>query len=224
MKNPPLFSRLRVRSRAWATRSAACRICCSATGCPDATYRRRCPRRVRSTGTFRAVDVNVKSTRYQQFNVNLEKEFAGNVATVGYVGSRRRLRVGGNNQNLDLAPIGPGARAGAPHLRADAAGPDHDQLLHDATTSRRYHALQLIFQRRFRERAVGDHALHAVGGEEQRAAPVGHDRSGDARVHAKSGRTRPTTCHTRGSRRSTTRCRSGRDLTGVTVACSPAGR
>src|ERR1041385_771566 len=40
------------------------------------------------SGAFRAVDLNFKSTRVQQFNVQAEREFAGNVMTFGYVGSR----------------------------------------------------------------------------------------------------------------------------------------
>jgi hypothetical protein len=33
------------------------------------------------SGSFRAVDLNFKSTRVQQFNVQVEREFAGNVVT-----------------------------------------------------------------------------------------------------------------------------------------------
>jgi hypothetical protein len=40
------------------------------------------------TGNVIGTDVNFKSDRAQQFNLMLEKEFAGNVVTVGYVGSR----------------------------------------------------------------------------------------------------------------------------------------
>ena len=134
------------------------------------------------SGTFRAVDVNLKSTRYHQFNVNLEKEFAGNVVTIGYVGSRGDFVSAGNNQNLDLAPIGPGGVQARRYLCVGNAEPQHDQLLHDA--------MAVVVQRVAAHsaappprRAVGDHALHSVGRAEQRADAVGRDRSCDAQVH-----------------------------------------
>ncbi len=101
-------------------------------------------------GTFRAVDVNLKSTRYQQFNLNVEKEFAGNVATIGYVGNIGDFVSSGNNQNLNLAPIGPGAvqarRIFGPTLpRLNTI--NYYTTRHESS----YHALQLIFQRRFRD-------------------------------------------------------------------------
>ncbi len=47
------------------------------------------------TGNVIGTDINFKSDRAQQFNLMLEKEFGGNVVTVGYVGSRGdRLQLG----------------------------------------------------------------------------------------------------------------------------------
>ena len=101
------------------------------------------------SGTFRAVDVNLKSTRYHQFNVNLEKEFAGNVVTIGYVGSRGDFVSAGNNQNLDLAPIGPG---GVQARRIFASAMPNLNTINYYTTQWQssYNALQLILQRRLR--------------------------------------------------------------------------
>jgi hypothetical protein len=101
-------------------------------------------------GTFRAVDVNLKSTRYQQFNLAVEKEFAGNVATIGYVGNIGDFVSSGNNQNLNLAPIGPG---GVQARRIFASTLPRINTINYFTTQHEssYHALQLIFQRRFRE-------------------------------------------------------------------------
>ena len=61
---------------------------------------------------FAAVDLNFKATRTQQFNLMLEKEFGGNVVSVGYIGTRSDRAVGGNlgagGANYNLAPLGPG--------------------------------------------------------------------------------------------------------------------
>jgi len=102
------------------------------------------------SGTFRAVDVNLKSTRYQQFNVNVEKEFAGNVVTIGYVGNIGDFVSSGNNQNLDLAPIGPG---GVQARRIFGSTLPNLNTINYYTTrwESSYHALQLILQRRFRD-------------------------------------------------------------------------
>ena len=124
-------------------------------------------------GSFRAVDVNARSTRYQQFNVNLEKEFAGNVATVGYVGSLGDFEPGGNNQNLDMAPVGLGALQ--PRRAFNATLPNVTTINYFTTQyESSYHALQLVFQRRFRDGlSVTTHYTRSVS-RSQRAAPVGH--------------------------------------------------
>ena len=63
------------------------------------------------TGNVIGTDVNFKSDRAQQFNLMLEKEFSGNVVTVGYVGSRGdRLQLG-VAMNYNLAPAGAGGGA-----------------------------------------------------------------------------------------------------------------
>src|ERR1700738_2702184 len=59
-------------------------------------------------GTIIGVQQDFKNTRVQQFNVIAEKEFAGNVFSAGYVGSRG-AHVAFVVPNLDLAPAGPGA-------------------------------------------------------------------------------------------------------------------
>ena len=60
-------------------------------------------------GNVIGTDVNFKSDRSKQFNLMIEKEFAGNVVTAGYIGSRGdRLNLG-VAMNYNLAPAGPGA-------------------------------------------------------------------------------------------------------------------
>jgi len=101
-------------------------------------------------GSFRAVDLDLRSTRYQQFNVQLEKEFAGNVATVGYVGSIGDFLPGGNNRNLNMAPVGLGALQ--PRRIFNATLPNLTTINYFTTQyESSYHAMQLVFQRRFRE-------------------------------------------------------------------------
>jgi hypothetical protein len=101
-------------------------------------------------GSFRAVDLDLRSTRYQQFNVQLEKEFAGNVATVGYVGSIGDFLPGGNNRNLNMAPVGLGALQ--PRRIFNATLPALTTINYFTTQyESSYHALQLVLQRRFRE-------------------------------------------------------------------------
>ena len=118
-------------------------------------------------GSFRAVDVNARSTRYQQFNVNLEKEFAGNVATVGYVGSLGDFEPGGNNQNLNMAPVGPGALQ--PRRVFNATLPGLTTINYFTTRyESSYHALQLVLQRRFREGlSVSTHYTRSVSKNSQ---------------------------------------------------------
>jgi hypothetical protein len=118
-------------------------------------------------GSFRAVDVNARSTRYQQFNVNLEKEFAGNVATIGYVGSLGDFEPGGNNQNLDMAPVGLGPLQ--PRRIFNATLPGLTTINYFTTRyESSYHAMQLVFQRRFREGlSVSTHYTRSVSKNSQ---------------------------------------------------------
>ncbi len=97
-------------------------------------------------GNFRPVSVDFKSTRIQQFNIQVEKEFLGNVVTAGYVGSRGDLVAA--SPNINLAPVGPGQvqarRAFAsvlPNVVAITAGSNDEE--------NQYDAFQVIVQRRF---------------------------------------------------------------------------
>jgi hypothetical protein len=97
------------------------------------------------SGSFRAVDLNFKSTRVQQFNVQVEREFAGNVVTAGYVGSRGdRVAM---NPDIDQAPAGAGAIQ--PRRRFAGILPQVSQLnVFMSVYETWYDALQLVFQRR----------------------------------------------------------------------------
>ena len=118
-------------------------------------------------GGIAAVDFNFKSTRIQQFNVVLEKEFAGNVASIGYVGSRTGRWVGGNSgapgRNYNQPEIGPG--------NIQTRRPYFSVLPNVANITVReskyhawYDALQLVFQRRLQNGlSVGTHYTYAVG-------------------------------------------------------------
>src|SRR5687768_17130285 len=118
-------------------------------------------------GSFRAVDVNARSTRYQQFNVNVEKEFAGNVVAAGYVGSLGDFEPGGNNQNLNMAPVGPGALQ--PRRIFNATLPGLTTINYFTTRyESSYHALQVVLQRRFREGlSVSTHYTRSVSKNSQ---------------------------------------------------------
>jgi Carboxypeptidase regulatory-like domain len=57
-----------------------------------------------------AVALNFKNTELQQFNLNVQKDFSGNVLTVGYVGMLGR-HIGVTIGDLDAPPPGPAAAA-----------------------------------------------------------------------------------------------------------------
>jgi hypothetical protein len=104
---------------------------------------------VNLSGEFVALEQDFKSTRMQQFNVNFEKEFGGNVAAVGYVGSR------GDNvafviPNINLAPVGPGAIDPRRRFAARLPSVSTVTLFADDFESS-YDAMQLVLQRRFRD-------------------------------------------------------------------------
>ena len=90
----------------------------------------------------------------QQFNLIVEKEFAGNVLGAGYVGSRgdRVLQNGGGaGPDINLAPVGPGAVQ--PRRRAFATlapGLTSINMLRSSAYESSYNAMQLVFQRRYR--------------------------------------------------------------------------
>ena len=101
------------------------------------------------TGTIRAVDVDFKSTRVQQFNLMVEKEFGGNVVSAGYVGSRGARVALNNIPNVNLAPAGPGAVQ--PRRRYSNLLPNLSAIaLVTSQFESRYDAMQLVFQRRYR--------------------------------------------------------------------------
>jgi hypothetical protein len=99
------------------------------------------------SGALIATALDFQSNRIQQFNLLLEKEFAGNVISGGYIGSRGdRLAT---NPNINLAPAGPGA---VPPRRPYA--PVYPNVSNIAVFlnqgESKYNALQLQFQRRYR--------------------------------------------------------------------------
>ena len=104
------------------------------------------------SGAIIAVDQNFKSTRVQQFNLIVEKEFAGSVLGAGYVGSRgdRVLQAGGAaGPDINLAPVGPGAPQGRRAFAALVPNVTTINMLRSAFESS-YNAMQLVFQRRYR--------------------------------------------------------------------------
>src|SRR5262249_650341 len=103
---------------------------------------------VNLSGAIIATDPDFQATRVQQFNVTLEKEFAGNVVSGSYVGSRGD-RVAAN-PNINLAPVGPGP---IPQRRALAAlqpALSNVNFLQSVYETH-YDAMQLVFQRRYHD-------------------------------------------------------------------------
>lgn len=103
---------------------------------------------VNLAGTIIGVSTDFKNTRTNQFNLVAEKEFAGNVFGIGYVGSR------GSNvafviPNLDLAPAAAGAIQQRRKYYGQLPGVTTIGLFASDFTSS-YDALQLVFQRRYR--------------------------------------------------------------------------
>ena len=98
------------------------------------------------TGTFQAEETNFRNTRTQQYNVFLEKEFAGNVLGAGYLGMYQG-HVTQYIGNVDLAPAAAGAiqprRAYASTLPNVSAIP---LIASDYLGT--YNAFQATFQRR----------------------------------------------------------------------------
>jgi hypothetical protein len=103
---------------------------------------------VNLTGAIIATDQDFQATRVQQFNVTLEKEFAGNVISGSYVGSRGD-RVAAN-PNINLAPVGPGAvpsRRALVSLQPNLSNVNFLQSVYET----HYDAMQLVFQRRYHD-------------------------------------------------------------------------
>jgi hypothetical protein len=104
------------------------------------------------SGGIVAVAENFRSTRVQQFNVAVEKEFAGTLVSAGYVGSRGHLvpQAGGAaGPDINLAPVGAGPVQPRRTYSALAPGLTTISLL-QSTFNTYYNALHLVFQRRYR--------------------------------------------------------------------------
>jgi hypothetical protein len=98
------------------------------------------------TGTFQAEEMNFKNTRTQQYNVFLEKEFAGNVLGAGYLGmnqSHLTQYIG----NVDLAPAAAGAIQQRRAYFATLPGVSSIPLISSDYLGT-YNAFQATFQRR----------------------------------------------------------------------------
>ena len=122
---------------------------------------------VNPSGAIAAVDFDFKSTRIQQFNVVLEKEFSGNVASIGYVGSRTDRWVGGTSgapgRNYNTPPVGPGnIQTRRPYFPVlpNVTNITVRESKYDAS----FDSLQLMFQRRLRNGlSLSTHYTYAVG-------------------------------------------------------------
>ncbi len=101
------------------------------------------------SGAFRAVALDFKSTRTQQFNLQAEKELGtNNVVTIGYVGSRGSRITG--LPDMALAPPGPGAIQ--PRRATFNVLPNVSSItVGSSIYKNRYDAMQLVFQRRLRQ-------------------------------------------------------------------------
>jgi hypothetical protein len=118
-------------------------------------------------GGFTGVDLDFKAMRINQFNVILEKEFGGNVASIGYVGSSTDRAVGGAlgapGANYNMPKPGPG--------NIQNRRPFFDELprvtntnLRESKYEQSYNAVQLVFQRRYRAGlTLGTHYTWADG-------------------------------------------------------------
>jgi carboxypeptidase family protein len=97
-------------------------------------------------GTFQAEVQDFKNTRSQQYNLFLEKEFAGNVIGGGYLGWRQdhlTQYIG----NVDLAPAAAGTIQ--PRRAYSATLPNVSSIpLISSNYEGTYNAMQLVFQRR----------------------------------------------------------------------------
>jgi len=99
-------------------------------------------------GNVIGTDLDYKSDRAHQFNVMIEKEFAGNVVTAGYIGARGdRLQQG---VNFNLAPAGPGAiDPRRPYTSLYPRMANATVLMNVASST--YNAAQFVFNRRYKD-------------------------------------------------------------------------
>ena len=108
---------------------------------------------VNPSGAVIAVDQNFKSTRVRQTNLTLEKEFAGNVigvADIGSGGERVAQSAGAAGPDINLAPVGAGAVQPRRAFASLAPGITGITFLESAFNSY-YNAMQVVFQRRYRD-------------------------------------------------------------------------
>ena len=103
-----------------------------------------------------ATDQDYKYSRIYMYNLLLEKEFAGNVLSLGYIGTAgRNLGRIYNNANMPLPPFGPGGcgiypvPASCQPYSAELPFVSRVQLLR-TNGSLNYNAFQIIFQRRYK--------------------------------------------------------------------------
>jgi hypothetical protein len=101
------------------------------------------PREV--SGSFVGMDPEFRDVRFHQFNVQLEKEFAGNVIAAGYVGQRSQLD--SQTPQINLAPAGPGP-VQARRLLAQTFPNLTDVSYRMSQFESKYDAAQFIFRRR----------------------------------------------------------------------------
>ena len=104
---------------------------------------------VNPSGSITAVGLDFRSTRVQQFNVIVDKELFGSVVSAGYIGSRGD-RVAVANVPVNLAPVGPGTVQ--PRRPYNSALPGISAItIFKSDYESSYDALQLVFQRRYRD-------------------------------------------------------------------------
>jgi hypothetical protein len=120
------------------------------------------------SGAFRVVDPDFRSTRVQQFNVQLEKEFMGNVIAAGYVGSRGDFVAA--NPDINQAPAG----SAAVQARRRYAGtlPNLSTInVFQSVYESWYDAFQVVFQRRLNGGLSFNTHYRLANAEQTQAAP-----------------------------------------------------
>jgi hypothetical protein len=105
------------------------------------------------SGAIAAVAQNFKAMRTQQFNAVLEKEFAGNAVSIGYLGSRSARAVGSGlgapAANYNLAPMAAGnIQTRRPYFSALPLATNI--TVRESKYHQWYDSLQVQFQRRYR--------------------------------------------------------------------------
>ena len=120
------------------------------------------------SGGFRAVSTDFKSTRVNQFNLQLEREMLGSVVSIGYVGSRGDFLAA--NPDINQAPVG----TGAIQARRRFAGtfPNLAALnLYRSVYESWYDAMQIQFQRRLKAGLSFNTHYRLARAEQTQSAP-----------------------------------------------------